>query len=97
MKQEHYKFLSYVQEYIAENPEVSSYVVQAASAGVTEAMDKIKELALNCESLAVMAMTRRTKNVDSCVLAKLKQINGKSWMNWDSEIEALEAKAKIND
>lgn len=94
MKQEHYEFLAYVQAYVAKNPELSSYVVQAASAGVTDALDKIKELALNCESLAVLAMSRRTKSVDSCVLAKLKQINGKSRMNWDSEIADLEAKGE---
>ena len=50
----------------------------------------MRELSANIEAVAMLAMARRTKDIDKALLAKLKQVNGKSFVNWDTDIAKLE-------
>lgn len=86
------KFLWLVQETCKDNPHLIAEVVQAANSGLKAKLSQLNEKLADVESLAVLAMARRTKNIDRALLDKLKKINGKTCFVWDSTIKELENK-----
>jgi len=92
VNQEQLQFLYNVEQYVSKHPELSAHVVSAASSGVESAMKRMQSLACDCETLAIMALARRNKSTDAAILSKMKQLQGRSFFVWDSDIEELEAK-----
>ena len=90
MTEQEILFLFTVRDTCKANPEMVAEVVQAANAGLRDRFDEMRELSADIEAVAMLAMVRRTKGIDKALLAKLKQVNGKSFVNWDSEITKLE-------
>ena len=90
MTEQEILFLFTVRDTCKANPSLVAEVVQAANAGLRDRFDEMRELSANIEAVAMLAMARRTKDIDKALLAKLKQINGKSFVNWDSDIAKLE-------
>lgn len=90
MTEQEIRFLFTVRDTCKANPEMVAEVVQAANAGLRDRFDEMRELSADIEAVAMLAMVRRTKGIDKALLAKLKQVNGKSFLNWDSEITKLE-------
>ena len=90
MTEQEILFLFTVRDTCKANPEMVAEVVQAANAGLRDRFDEMRQLSADIETVAMLAMARRTKDIDKALLAKLKQINGKSFVNWDSDIAKLE-------
>ena len=90
MTEQEILFLFTVRDTCKANPEMVAEVVQAANAGLRDRFDEMRELSANIEVVASLAMARRTKSLDKALLAKLKQVNGKSFVRWDDDISKLE-------
>ncbi len=90
MTEQEILFLFTVRDTCKANPEMVAKVVDAANAGLRDRFDEMRKLSADIEAVAMLAMARRTKGIDKALLAKLKQVNGKSFVNWDSEITKLE-------
>lgn len=91
---EHSKFLGYVRDYIKNNPEVSPYVTEFISQGISAALRESQERAgdMECALLGMVDMPKRTGM--RLALDKIKKWNGKSSLKWDSSIQRLEFKLK---
>ena len=90
MTEQEILFLFTVRDTCKANPEMVAEVVQAANAGLRDRFDEMRQLSADIETVAMLAMARRAKDIDKALLAKLKQVNGKSFVNWDSDIAKLE-------
>ena len=90
MTEQEILFLFTVRDTCKANPEMVAKVVDAANSGLRDRLDEMRKLSADIEAVAMLAMVRRTKGIDKALLAKLKQVNGKSFVNWDSEITKLE-------
>ena len=90
MTEQEILFLVTVRDTCKANPEMVAKVVDAASTGLRNRFDEMRKLSADIEAVAMLAMARRTKDINKALLAKLKQINGKSFVNWDSDIAKLE-------
>ena len=90
MTEQEILFLFTVRDTCKANPEMVAEVVQAANAGLRDRFDEMRQLSADIETVAMLAMARRTKDIDKALLAKLKQVNGKSFVNWGSDIAKLE-------
>ena len=90
MTEQEILFLFTVRDTCKSNPEMFAKIVDAANTGLRDRFDEMRELSANIEAVAMLAMARRTKDIDKALLAKLKQVNGKSFVNWDSDIAKLE-------
>ena len=90
MTEQEILFLFTVRDTCKANPEMVAKVVDAANAGLRDKFDEMRQLSADIETVAMLAMARRTKDIDKALLAKLKQVNGKSFVNWDSDIAKLE-------
>ena len=90
MTEQEILFLFTVRDTCKANPEMVAEVVQAANAGLRDRFDEMRQLSADIETVAMLAMARRTKDIDKALLAKLKQVNGKSFVNWDTDIAKLE-------
>ena len=89
MTEQEILFLFTVRDTCKANPEMVAEVVQAANAGLRDRFDEMRQLSADIETVAMLAMARRTKDIDKALLAKLKQVNGKSFVNWDTDIAKL--------
>ena len=85
-------FLGSIKNGLKKWPGLLPQVLTAINAGVQAHIAEVNARAMDCETLAVMAMARRTKNTDQAVLANLKKLNGRSWCRWDEKIKELEEK-----
>ena len=90
MTEQEILFLFTVRDTCKANPEMVAKVVDAANSGLRDRLDEMRKLSADIETVAALAMARRTKDIDKALLAKLKQINGKSFVRWDSNIAKLE-------
>lgn len=90
MTEQEILFLFAVRDTCKSNPEMVAKIVDAANTGLRDRLDEMRELSANIEAVAMLAMARRTKDIDKALLAKLKQVNGKSFVNWDTNIAKLE-------
>mgnify|MGYP003598346632 CR=1 FL=1 len=90
MTEQEILFLFAVRDTCKANPEMVAKIVDAANTGLRDRFDEMRELSANIEAVAMLAMARRTKDIDKALLAKLKQVNGKSFVNWDTNIAKLE-------
>ena len=90
--EEVFALLREVQQACQMHPDLVGDVVNAANQGVRARLAEMTNLTADIEALALLAMARRSKSMDGAVLAKLKKINGKSFVNWDSNIAELESK-----
>ena len=90
MTEQEILFLLNVRDTCKANPEMVVKVVDAANAGLRDRFEEMRELSANIEAVAMLAMARRTKDIDKALLAKLKQVNGKSFVNWTVDIAKLE-------
>ena len=90
MTEQEILFLFTVRDMCKANPEMVAEVVDAANSGLRDRFDEMRKLSADIEAVAMLAMARRTKDIDKALLAKLKQVNGKSFVKWDSEIAKLE-------
>ena len=90
MTEQEILFLFIVRDMCKANPEMVAKIVDAANTGLRDRFDEMRELSANIEAVAMLAMARRTKDIDKALLAKLKQINGKSFVRLDSDIAKLE-------
>ena len=90
MTEQEILFLFTVRDTCKANPEMVAKVVDAANAGLRDKFDEMRQLSADIETVAMLAMARRTKDIDKALLAKLKQVHGKSFVNWDSDIAKLE-------
>ena len=59
-------------------------VVQAASAGVSEAMREALQRAADMEIALAVAMAKRYKGADALIHDKLKKWEGKTALNWSA-------------
>ena len=94
MTEQEILFLFTVRDTCKANPEMVATVVDAANSGLRDRLDEMRKLSADIEAVAMLAMARRTKDIDKALLAKIKQVNGKSFVNWGSDIAKLE---KSND
>ena len=90
MTEKEIRLLFTVRDTCKANPEMVAKVVDAANTGLRDMFEEMRELSANIEAVAMLAMARRTKGIDKALLAKLKQVNGKSFVKWDSDIAKLE-------
>lgn len=90
MTEQEILFLFTVRDTCKANPEMVAKVVDAANSGLRDRLDEMRELSANIETVAVLAMARRSKSIDKSLAAKLRAINGKSCFVWDSDIAKLE-------
>ncbi len=77
-------FLRTVAAYVASDPESAPMVVQAASAGVSEAMREALQRAADMEIALAVAMAKRYKGADALIHDKLKKWEGKTALNWSA-------------
>ena len=90
MTEQEILFLLTVRDTCKANPEMVAKVVDAANSGLRDRFDEMQKLSADIEAVAMLAMARRTKSIDKALLAKLKQVNGNSFVRWDDEIVKLE-------
>jgi len=86
---DHFAFIRGVTEYVKRNPDVVSGVYAAIQAGVLASLDEANSRAIAMEIVAMMAVQRKTKHGQELIVQKLKSLNGKTAMNWDSIINEL--------
>ena len=84
MQSERDRFLQFVADYVAADPEAAPMVVQAASAGVAEALREALQRAADMETALAVAMAKRYKGADALIHDKLKKWEGKTALNWSA-------------
>jgi hypothetical protein len=92
VNQEHYAFLASIRDYVAENPTVAPHVAAFATAGIEIALNKAYERAADMEVALVCALSKRRKDMDGLLLTKLKKWEGRTSINWETEIKQLSSK-----
>ena len=96
--EEEMRFISMVIKTVSENPEMFSKIVMACQNGVTKAIDKHRELAMDMETIAVAFSTmskgkyteKNQKWIHNLLKAKLEKHKDYSYINWGSTLEELE-------
>ena len=92
MTEQEFNLLSSVAAACKANPAFIQDIVSAATSGQLARLDELSRMNADLETLAVMAMAKRTKSLDGPILKKLEKLNGRSYVRWDDEIAALKAK-----
>ena len=96
--EEEMKVISLVVRTVSENPEMFSKIVMACQHGVTEAINRQKELAADMETIAVAFSTmskgkyteKNQQWITNLLKAKLEKHKDYSYINWGSTLEELE-------
>ena len=94
MTEQEFNLLSSVAAACKANPAFMLDVVSAANRGQLDRLDELNRMNADLETLAVLAMAKRTKNLDGAILKKLERINGHSYVRWDDEIATLKSKVR---
>ena len=94
MTEQEFSLLSSVAAACKANPAFMLDVVSAANRGHLDRLDELNRMNADLETLAALAMAKRTKSVDGPILKKLERLNGRSYVRWDDEIAALKVKVR---
>ncbi len=86
----HSAFLSYVQNYVKDNPDVSPYVSDHVARGLNSYLLDVMERATDMEVALSACIAQRFKGRNDFILSKLKKWNGRSALQWDGTIEMME-------
>jgi len=89
------QFLSFVKQYIENDPESAAYVQESVASGLKSALNKSNQRAADFETLFVTQFMRNNKNSNknALILNKLKKLqNSGTCFNYDSIIADLESK-----
>lgn len=89
----HGAFLSGVQKYISDNPQVAPYVTEYIAHGIQDALKHSQEMAADMESALVGALCVKGKKGRELTLQKLQKWVGKSHMDakiWKNPIRRLQ-------
>ena len=78
------RFLRFVADYVAKDPEAAPLVVQAASHGLHEALCETSRRAADMETALAVALAKRYKGADALIHDKLKKWEGKTALNWSA-------------
>jgi hypothetical protein len=92
MMKDHSAFLSYVQGYVKEHPDVSAYVSDHVAQGVNASRLDVMERAADMEVALTVAIANRYKGRDELILSKLKKWKDRSAIRWDDTISMLEGR-----
>lgn len=84
MQSERDRFLQFVADYVAADPEAAPLVVQAASRGLHEALYETSRRAADMETALAVALAKRYKGADALIHDKLKKWEGKTALNWSA-------------
>jgi len=89
---DHTQFLSYVSNYVRQNPEIAAKVTDFVQHGLNQALNETRERAIDMEVALVAVTAKRFKGADGLLLSKLKKWEGRTSVNWESLIAELETK-----
>lgn len=76
------QFLSFVADYIRQDPEAAAYVAEAARQGVSAALSEANARAADMETALAVALSRRYKGADALIHDKLMKWDGRTSLNW---------------
>lgn len=76
------QFLSFVADYIRQDPEAAAYIAEAARQGVSAALSEANDRAADMETALAVALARRYKGADALIHDKLKKWDGRTSLNW---------------
>jgi hypothetical protein len=82
MDDERDRFLHFVVDYVARDPEAAPLVVQAASHGLHEALRCLAQRAADMETALAVSLAKRHKGADALIHDTLKKWEGKTALNW---------------
>lgn len=97
MTEQESNLLSAVEDACKSNPALVAEVVAATNRGLAATIKDLHHLNADLETLAVLAMARRTKSTDGAILKKLEAVNGRSYVRWDDDIARMRAKERHHD
>lgn len=92
-----FTFLQLVRDYVARDPESAPLVAEAASAGVSIALNAALHRASDMEIALSAAMARRTKRNDALICAKLKKWEGQTALDWSDALAAITKPEQIGE
>lgn len=87
------QFLSFVADYIRQDPEAAAYIAEAARRGVSAALSEANARAADMETALAVALARRYKGgADALIYDKLKKWDGRTSLNWSHVLPNAKSK-----
>jgi hypothetical protein len=83
------EFIAFVRDYVTADPAVAAHIPAAIEAGISANLEEAKDRLAAMEVIAMMLASRKYATTDAVILAKLKELQGKTFCNWDAVIEKL--------
>lgn len=78
------RFLQFVRDYVAQDPECGPLVAHAASSGISDALKENRQMVVDMETALAISLAKRYKGADILIREKLSKWEGKTALNWSS-------------